>query len=196
MVRTSLQSFLAIASSPRLTYATALPCDRDGIYLNKNTLPPPRHTPPSTDWSPFSDRPSFEFAERAFEKCTTSRENVDHELRVWASWFLLQGHNATMYRDVDHLLATIDAIPLGDIPWYSFSMRYTGPINGDSPSWKTATYTVHARNTFAVQAYLLQNQDFVQGFNYIPYKAYTSNGDRVWTNLMSGEWAWKRAVRI
>ncbi|KAJ3475333.1 hypothetical protein NLI96_g11907 [Meripilus lineatus] len=101
-----------------------------------------------------------------------------------------------MYETVDDVLADIDAIPHGDLPWTSFNVRYNGPVDADSPSWMHETYTVHARDTFAVQQQFLANQDFANGFDYTPYEAYTHDGNRTWSNLLSGRWAWKQADQI
>lgn len=113
---------------------------------------------------------------------------------MWQAYNLLKGHDTTMYTTFQDVLSTIDDIPLGDLPWSSFHVRYTGPVDVHSPSWKRETYTVHTRDTFAVQQSILANKDFAQGVDYIPYQAYTEHGERQWCNLMSANWAWRQAV--
>lgn len=171
-----------------------MPCDEDGNFLHNNEPPPPPPIRLPTDWAPFENRPSFEYAEWAFEKAHTSAEDLNRQLRMNAAYNLLKGNGTTMYDNIDDILSTIDEIPLGDLPWSSFSFRYTGPVDEDSPSWKRQTYTIHTRDTFAVQANILRNQDFAGAFDYTPYEAYTQEGDRKWCNLMSSHWAWKQAV--
>ncbi|KAJ3473741.1 hypothetical protein NLI96_g12846 [Meripilus lineatus] len=174
----------------------ALPCDEDGNFLADNTPPPPRSIRQPTDWSPFENRPAFEYAEYAFEKIHTSVSDLNTQLNLWAAYNLAKGHDDTMFSSHHDVLTTIDEIPLGDLPWSSFNVRYTGPADGRSPSWKHQVYTVHTRNTFAVQQSILQNEDFVQTFDYVPYEAYTESGDRQWCNLLSGHWAWKQSDEI
>lgn len=99
-----------------------------------------------------------------------------------------------MYNNVDEVLADIDAIPFGDKPWTSFNIRYNGPIDARTPSWKQQTFTVHTRDTFAVLEQCLQNQDFAQAWDYSPHEAYRPDNKRVWSNLLSGRWAWQQAV--
>ncbi|KAJ3474086.1 hypothetical protein NLI96_g12658 [Meripilus lineatus] len=174
----------------------ARPCDCDGHFLDEGTPPPPRPIPPQNDWSPFENRPAFQFAEFAFEKCHTSAQDINELLRMWQAYNILKGDDSTMYDSLNDVLSTIDNIPLGDLPWSSFNVRYTGPIDEDSPSWKRHVYTVHTRNTFAVQANFLKNQDFARAFDRVPFRAYAQNGSRQWSNLMSGQWAWKQADEI
>lgn len=99
-----------------------------------------------------------------------------------------------MYETVDDVLADIDAIPLGDPQWASFNVRYSGPVNANSPSWQQQTYTVHTRDTFAVMEHFLKNQDFAEAWDYAPYEAYSPDNTRTWSNLLSASWAWKQAV--
>lgn len=171
-----------------------LPCDRDGNFLDEGAPPPPRPMPLPTDWTPFENRPAFHFAEFAFEKTRMSTEDLNEQLRLWQAYNLLTGNESTMYNSVKDVLTTIDQIPLGDLPWTSFNVRYTGPVNDNSPSWMHQVYTVHMRDTFAVQTNLLKNQDFAGAFDYVPYRAYSQDGRRHWSNLMSGQWSWKQAV--
>ncbi|KAJ3475789.1 hypothetical protein NLI96_g11604 [Meripilus lineatus] len=101
-----------------------------------------------------------------------------------------------MYTSMKDVVDTIDNITLGDLPWSSFNVRYTGPTNEDLPSWMRQIYTVHMRDTLAVQANFLKNEDFAAAFDYAPFRAYTPQGARRWSNLMSGNWAWKQAETI
>lgn len=186
-----LTSHLFLETNSRIP---GLPCDRDGNFLDEGTLPPPRPMPLPTDWSPFENRPAFQFAEFAFEKTRMSAEDINEQLQLGQAYNILKGNGSTMYSSVKDVLTTIDQIPLGDLPWMSFKVRYTGPVDEDSPSWMHEAYTVYTRDTFAVQTNLLKNQDFAGTFDYAPYRAYSQDGRRHWSNLMSGQWSWKQAV--
>lgn len=90
---------------------------------------------------------------------------------------------------------TIDSIEYGDSPWESFTVRYTGHVDNNSPPWKRHTYTVHARNTLSVVRNMLKSADFKNSFDYSPLKEFIGPNRRRWSNFMSGHWAWKEAVR-
>lgn len=173
---------------------SALPCDEQGNFLPKDAPPPPPPVRLPTDWSPFENRPAFEFAEFTFEKSHASTADVNAQLRMWQAYNLLKGHDTTMYDSMQDVLNTIDDIAVGDLPWSSFDVRYTGAVDHHSPSWMRQTYTVYTRDTLAVQQSILENQDFAGGIDYIPYQAFTEGGARQWCNLMSANWAWKQAV--
>jgi len=42
----------------------------------------------------------------------------------------------------------------------------------------------------------LATTDFVDTFDYKHYCQFDHTNDRVWSNLMSGDWAWNEAVCI
>jgi hypothetical protein len=56
------------------------------------------------------------------------------------------------------------------------------------------TYTLCTRNVRDVLLEQLGTEQFDGEFNYTPYQQYNSKGKRMWSNLMSGSWAWKKAV--
>ena len=101
-----------------------------------------------------------------------------------------------MYADVDDVLAKIDAIPLGDTQWSSFSIKFSDALGDNAPSWKKQAYTIHMRDALEVQEHFLANRDFTQAFDYKPYKAYSEGGHREYSNLFSAAWAWKQAVTL
>ena len=76
------------------------------------------------------------------------------------------------------LLSTMDAINVGDLPWHSFKVRYTGEVDENSPTWKRETYTIYARNTLDIFRSLLQNTDFKDQFDYRPLEEYVAPAKR------------------
>ncbi|THH29539.1 hypothetical protein EUX98_g4659 [Antrodiella citrinella] len=185
-------------SSPRSTFShhnllDAKPCDVDGDILPLNTPPPPLDN--IADWSPFEDRPAFEMAEWAFEKVETSGPDFTQLMKILTAKQVVQGQgkDSGFYRHSDDLLKTIDAIEVGDAPWESFTIRYTGPLPLDAPQWKREGYTVYTRNTLTVARNMLKSPDFKNSFDYTPFQEYIGVNERRWSNFMSGHWAWKQA---
>ena len=55
-------------------------------------------------------------------------------------------------------------------------------------------YEVWYRDPLAILKNQLSNPDFDQKFHTTPYREYNKNGEQVWSDLLSGNWAWKQAV--
>jgi hypothetical protein len=92
---------------------------------------------------------------------------------------------------------TIDAIPIGGAPWQSSTFTYDGPKpTADVPKWMEAEYTIWFRDPHKLLLEMLKNPDFVDSIDYTPYRQYDEKGNRQYENFMSGDWAWKQAVRI
>lgn len=97
--------------------------------------------------------------------------------------------------DHDDLYSTIDSIPEGDLPWFSFAVRWDGKRREDNAEWKSKTYEVWCRNILDVMEAQLLNPDFKDEIDWAPKRVFHKRtGKRVWSNLMSGNWAWKQAV--
>ncbi|KAJ7101001.1 hypothetical protein C8R43DRAFT_1141269 [Mycena crocata] len=176
----------------------ALPCDANGQYLPPYTGPPPRPAPPADGqdpaaWAPFNSRLEFDFAHYHFVELQTSEGHINTALDLWAASVMPYGGNAP-WKNAKELHATIDAIQSGDMPWKTYQMRYTGPLPpGTPPKWMTQNYEVCTRDLRAVLHQQLGTTAFKDHVDMVPYMQFNHNGDRVWSNLMSGEWAWKQA---
>lgn len=99
-----------------------------------------------------------------------------------------------IFDDADDLYSHIDALPYGDQSWSTFSLRYNGPVDANSPSWKRHSYVVHTRNTLRVAESMAGSTDFLHTWDYVPFEEYTGENCRRYCNLMSAEWAFKKAV--
>lgn len=94
----------------------------------------------------------------------------------------------------DEFIAEIDNLEVGRSSWHTFTIRYTGPIDDTSPSWKRQEYVVHTRDMREAYHGMLASRDFDGKFDYRPYKCFVK-GKRTYSNLMSSLWAWNKAVR-
>ena len=59
----------------------------------------------------------------------------------------------------------------------------------------TETYELCARDSRQVLHHQLATEEFKDKTNYVPYRQFDSTHQRVWSNLMSADWAWSQAVR-
>ncbi|KII89352.1 hypothetical protein PLICRDRAFT_109924 [Plicaturopsis crispa FD-325 SS-3] len=172
------------------------PCDEHGVPLPPGTPAPPRNPNVSrSDWAPFEDRVQFELSEFLFTKVEMSQTNINTLMELWAASMVAHdGHPPfTGHQDMH---ATIDAIPHGDVPWESFSVRPAEDIADDAPSWMHAEYDVWFRNPREVARVMLDNPDFSDGIDFGPYRDFDKDGARVLKDFMSGDWSWRQADKI
>lgn len=92
------------------------------------------------------------------------------------------------------MFATIDKIDEGVVPWTTYVFRYAGPQPENPSAWMTRTYEFNVRDMLAVLETLLANEEFDGHFDYVPYEEYDPDGNRIYSNLMSGQWAFTEAV--
>ena len=91
---------------------------------------------------------------------------------------------------------TINSIQEGDAPFKTIHFKYSGPIPPNPPCWMTETYELCTRDSRILLHNQLATSDFADAIDYKPYHQFDHMGDRVWSNLMSGDWAWNEAVCI
>ncbi|KAJ6579813.1 hypothetical protein B0H10DRAFT_2341961 [Mycena sp. CBHHK59/15] len=181
--------------------ANALPCRADGAYLPPFAPAPPPPPPPADGldadaWSPFQSRAAFDFAQFNFVELQTSEGSINTALDIWAASVLQYGGSAP-WKNAAELYATIDAIQHGDAPWRTHLMRYQGPLPpGTPPKWMTQDYELCTRDVRQVLHQQLATSAFRDQVDLVPYRQFNHSGHRVWSNLMSGDWAWKQADLI
>ena len=75
-------------------------------------------------------------------------------------------------------------------------IQYTKPLPlGTPPKWMLQTYELCFRDPRIVLLNQIALPDLQDHFNYVPYMQFNKKKDCVWSNLMSGSWAWEKAVR-
>ncbi|KAJ3564083.1 hypothetical protein NP233_g8525 [Leucocoprinus birnbaumii] len=87
----------------------------------------------------------------------------------------------------------IDNIPVGDVPWHCFSVSYAREVRTNSPPWMYKEYEVWFWDIRDVLEGQLANPSFDGHIDYAPKHVRNKDGKRVFTDLMSGEWAWEQA---
>ncbi|KAJ7196663.1 hypothetical protein GGX14DRAFT_375923 [Mycena pura] len=169
------------------------PCDHEGFDLPAGTPPPPWDERAANDFKPFQNRAHFELAEFLYRDEEMAGARVDRLSQLLAAYY-----NTTSPPFADHrdLYEHIDAIPQGDIPWESFSVKYTGPVPAmDPPAWMMETYEVWFRSPLAIFEQQLANPDFKDEMDWAPKRIFRDS-KRQFVDLLSGNWAWKQADEI
>ncbi|KAM6489655.1 hypothetical protein JOM56_014891 [Amanita muscaria] len=171
------------------------PCDSLGRDLPPGMKPqipePANHT---QEFYPFTDLAEFSLAEFFYTRNQTPAAQIDHLMDIWACKTPETGPPFADHKD---LYDAIDSIELGDAPWNSFGVSYSGNIPSDEdsevPPWMLAEYEVWYRNPLAVLENQLANPVFKGKFHAAPFREWKSDDERVWGDVMSGNWAWKQA---
>jgi hypothetical protein len=178
-------------SIPTDTLATGTPCDEEGYDLESETPPPSQTADSSPDWGPFNSQVQFETADFLFRKAEISRMDIDTLMQLWAS--TTADHNAP-FTNHQEMLTTIDSIQEGNVPWISFSAKYSGVRPPTTPpDWMVKEYTVYYRDPLTVIRNMIKNPAFNGQFDYAPYMEFE---DESWrrSDVMSGDWAWKQSA--
>ena len=180
----------------------AVPCDKDGNPIRPGSAPPPRYpvdATPSNPWHPFPDRIAFEFADIHFTEQKSSKSQVDRALDFWLASTIAaggDGHNVP-WKTAKEMHETIDSIKAGPVPWKTVRFRYTGTLPpGTPPKWMCESYDLCFRDPHLILLEQITLPDLHDHFDYVPYMQFNEKGDRIWSNLMSGAWAWQEAVRL
>jgi hypothetical protein len=169
------------------------PCDIDGSPLDRNSPEPTIKDP--DDWTPYDSRLAFETAEFAYKRCKMSAGNFDTLSQLWAA-SLAPYNDAPPFSCHSDLCKTIDSTPIGGVPWQNIALSYNGVKPDNAPPWMQAEYTVWYRDPRMLFKNMLENPEFADHFDYAPSRKYNAEGDRVYEDFMSSDWAWKQAVSV
>ncbi|EIW76371.1 hypothetical protein CONPUDRAFT_130963 [Coniophora puteana RWD-64-598 SS2] len=171
-----------------------------GGYLDQDApAPPTGPTAPAETaeaWHPFQSRTEFDFAYHHYVKAESSASEIQTQLDFWSAICAPLGSTPRWQNEKD-MYRTIDKVQVGGVPWHVYKIRYQGPIPANSPpKWMTQAYELCVRDARAVVHEQLRSSDFKDQISYLPYRHFNHHGKRVFSNLMSGEWAWQQANTI
>ncbi|KAF8139321.1 hypothetical protein K438DRAFT_1785789 [Mycena galopus ATCC 62051] len=147
-------------------------------------------------WKPFASRIEFNFADFHFSCAQSSAAEINTALDLWAA-STMGTDRSTPWNNAADLYADIDRIQEGNAPWKTHIIRYSGALPpGTPPRWMTQPYELCVRDLREVLHHQLGTRSFKEHVNYVPYRQFNHAGKRAWSNLMSGDWAWKQATEI
>jgi len=119
-------------------------------------------------------------------------------MHIWALYESQQEHPNPQPPFANHkdLYSTIDAIELGDIPWQSFTISYSGdlPEGDQAPPWMTAEYEIWFRDPERMLSQQISDPSVAGEIDYAPKRLFGLDGERQYIDLMSGDWSWRQAV--
>ena len=131
-----------------------------------------------------------------FANAKLSQRKVNKLLELWAATLVPHGDSPPITNH-ENLHQQIDAIELSGIRWENAPLRYEKPLpeTARTTEWKMVQYDVWHRNPREVIKHILARPDLEGHVDYMPYQEF--NGvQRQYSNMMSGDWAWKQSVRL
>ncbi|KAF9526776.1 hypothetical protein CPB83DRAFT_870277 [Crepidotus variabilis] len=172
-------------------------------HSNSATFNPPNRTandPASkSPWQPFEGRLEYNWVHHYYVKLEASAEQINTGLDLWQASILKEkAANPTRvpWKLADEVHQTLDQIKSGHAPWRTHKFRYTGPRSENPPQWMLVEYDLNFRDILKVVEEQLSSSEFDGVIDYSTYEEFTPNGERVYTNIMSGEWACQQADKI
>ncbi|KIY62588.1 hypothetical protein CYLTODRAFT_438856 [Cylindrobasidium torrendii FP15055 ss-10] len=149
---------------------------------------------PPAEFAPFDDRISFDFAHFHFVEQQHSTAAIEKAMNMQAALLAKNGVDPANFQwsSADDMYKTIDELDIGAVEWQTFRFRYTGPLPPNPPKWMTDEYELITRDSLKVLRMQLACRDFDGHIHYSPYRQFKPDGTRVFSDLMSGDWAWSQ----
>ncbi|KIK27133.1 hypothetical protein PISMIDRAFT_93372, partial [Pisolithus microcarpus 441] len=161
-----------------------------GNYLPPKTPPLPQPVNPQDALHPFTSQGHFELPDFLFSKEQMSGGNIDDLMHIWAA---LDGKGKPPFNSHSHLYQTIDDINQEDT-WDCLEMHYVEAKNPNAAPWKQTTYQICLCDAGKLVEKQLSNPDLEEFIDYSPCLVFGENHQRVWSNFMTGNWAWNQCV--
>ena len=143
--------------------------------------------------TPFNSEAQFKLADLLYRRAEVSASNIDALLEIWAQ-SVHEFDTSAPFKSHEDLHTTIDSSILGDVPWQCMVTQVPEDADQGMPSWMRTSYEVWYRDPEVMVSNMLSNPDFDGQFDMCPYIELGANGKRRWSNVMSGNIAWRRSV--
>ena len=173
----------------------ALPTNKHGKLVSKYAEPEPWTSVdamPENPWYPFEGWLWFDFAYHHFVCVQASENTINVNLDLLkAAVTKGNGDLKFPWLSAKKMYKTIDQIQVqaGLAPFHSYHFQYRGPMLPSPPKWMTQTYELYAHDPRLVLQQQLATPEFADQFTPVPYHRFKENGDQIFSNLMSGDWA-------
>ncbi|KAG5635859.1 hypothetical protein DXG03_005222, partial [Asterophora parasitica] len=154
----------------------------------------PLDATPENQWSPFSDRLAFDWAQHHYVHLQSSEDEIHEGLEIWHATVIKHDSEHTSkghvpWQNAHDLEATIDSIKAGAVGWKTYKFHYLGPKPQTAPQWMETEYKLNTCNVLEILEQQLHTSEFDGQCEYSPYEEYGPDGHKIYSNLMSAAWA-------
>ena len=149
-------------------------------------------------WLPFNSRLEFEWAYYHYVRLRSSAEDIQQGLDLWrAAVSKSDSCDKVLWQNTKDMYDTIDSITVSGVGLTTYQLFYDGPQpSGIVPCWMQEPSKLNVRNVLSVFEEQLASKEFNGQFKYSPYEEYDKKGARIYSNFMSGSWAFCEAVSV
>jgi Plavaka transposase len=119
-----------------------------------------------------------------------SAGNIDNLLNLWVE-SMENSYDSPPFESHEHVYETIDAMHYGDAPWKCLAISYSGKASQPCPTWQKDIWEVFYHDPDVVLSQMLGNPDFCGQFDYASYVGLDKGGLRIWSDFMSGNFAFR-----
>jgi Plavaka transposase len=180
----------------------ARPCAADGSFLDDPISEPepaqPHNAIPDNLWAPFPDRLAYDWAQYHYVRLQSSEDEIYEGLDLWRAMVIKHevehSSHHVPWRNASDLYETLNSIKVGAVGWKTFKLYYSGPKLPTPPQWMEESYDLNVRDVLLVLEHQIGTTKFDGQFEHTPYAEYDHTGSCVFSNLMSGYWAYHEAV--
>lgn len=146
-------------------------------------------------WHLFDDHLAFDFTNFQFSMLQASESNINCALDSWMAASLKAGRNGDLpWSSAQEMYTMIDAIREGDALWKTITFKYNGPCPANPLKWMLETYELCTWDSRHLLHLQLASAAFKDQVDCVLYRQFKASGDHIWSNLMSGDWAWVQVV--
>ena len=146
------------------------------------------------NWMLYNNHIDIEVSDFLFHCYQMSAGDINFILDLWVASLAAYDDTPSFSTSAD-MYNTIDANPLGDVPWQSISLQYNrAKTISEVPLWMKSNYDVWFWDPHTLVLNLLSNLDFDHEFDYAPFQEHTADGVHHFQDFMSVNWAWKQAI--
>ena len=172
------------------------PCNADGQDQPPDSAPSPlADGDPERPWNPFSSQAQFELADLVYHHDEMPAGRIDSLMDILAAF---DASGTPPFSNHKDLYGCIDAIS-PERTWQCISITHADAntfVDGDPsvPAWKKATYDMWIRDPKSLIQKQLSNPEIKDFIDYAPCQGFGNNHQQVWSDFMTGNWAWEQCV--